>query len=196
MTAVFLLAATLAGCGRQQSGPRPADRIEQLQREKTQIESRLEKAEQQNAELRKNIRIITGLPPQTKADSLRQLQSVRIGRFTNLYDRDKDGTKEKLIVYIKPVDRHGDIIKAAGIVEVQLWNLELPENDALLGTWRTEPEELAETWAGTIMGRNYRLALEAPAAADKTAGPLTVKVKFTDLLSGRVFDEQKVIRPK
>ena len=73
--------------------------------------------------LKIQVKFLTGLPEDVKSQNLYTLEAVKIGKYTNLYDKDKDGQKEKLIVYIKPVDEMGDTIKVFGKVDVQLWNI-------------------------------------------------------------------------
>ncbi|GAH67953.1 unnamed protein product, partial [marine sediment metagenome] len=56
--------------------------------------------------------------------------------------------------------------------------------------------ELKKLWFATLITINYRLTFDV---ADKITGDeeaLTVKVTFTDYLTGKVFTEQKVIKPR
>ena len=82
--------------------------------------------------------------------------------------------------------------KAAGLVDVQLWNLGGSPQGAMIGQWRVEPPTLRELWSASLLTINYRLKFELPPAAVAAASPLTVRVQFTDMLSGQVFNEQRV----
>jgi len=192
---------SIAGCESAGSRETPlSEQIENLRQEKFQLTRQLEQSQTENEQLKKRLNVLLGLPDGVKPENIYRLQRVKIGRFTNLYDKDKDGTKEKLIVYIQPIDEDGDIIKAAGAVDVQLWDLNLPQaNQALLGQWHVEANELRKLWFATLITINYRLAFDIADKIDKfesAAGGLTVKVTFTDHLTGRVFKEQKVIKPR
>ncbi len=172
------------------------EQINKLNEQNSQLQKQIEQVKGVNEELKSQVQVLSGLPEQVKGENLYCLQKIRIGGYTNLYDKDKDGKNETLIVYIQPIDQDGDIIKAAGSVDVQLWNLSKEQDQALLGEWHTKPELLKKHWFAALM-THYRLELDVadiPPTADKE--PLTVKVTFTDYLTGKVFKEQKVIEPR
>ncbi len=188
--AVLLLAA---GC-ETNSGPTPAERIQALGQEKRQLQKQLEQSKSQNQQLKKQVQVISGLP-EGKFEGLYELKKIKLTRYTNLYDKDKDGRKEKLIVYIQPIDTENNKIKAGGTVDVQLWDLNKKGDEALLGEWHVGPDELKKLWFDTFLFINYRLAFDVADIVENFDEPLTVKVTFTDYLSGKALKEQKVIKP-
>ena len=187
----------VAGC-EPSDGKKPSltKQIHLLEQEKTQLTHQIEQLESENEQLQKQIQILSSLPEDARSENVYELQRVKISRYTDLYDKDKDGKKEKLIVYIQPIDTDGDIIKATGTVNVQLWDLNRAEGQALLAQWRVEPEQLKKLWFATLLTINYRLTFDIADKVDNFDEPLTVKVTFTDYLSGKVFKEQKVIKPR
>jgi len=188
------LLAFAAGCGN--SGKlTPAQELKLLRKEKTQLQEQFEQSKSDNELLKQQVQVLSELPPEARIENLHQLQKIRVTRYTGFYDKDKNGKKEKLIVYIQPVDEQGDIIKAVGTVDVQLWNLNKPDGEALLGQWHIEPAELKNSWFATLLIINYRLTFDAADIIEGVKEPLTVRVTFTDYLSGKVFKEQKVIKP-
>lgn len=190
------LLAVAAGCD---SADRPdplKEQINSLKQEKTQLTRQIKQSGLENKKLKKQIQVLSGLPADAKLENFYNLQRVKITGFTDFYDKDKDGRKEKLIVYIQPIDQDGDVVKATGSVDVQLWNLNRPNGQALLGQWRVEPDELRKLWFATLLTINYRLTFDVADKIEKFEEPLTVKLTFTDHLSGKVFKEQKVIEPQ
>ena len=188
------IAVFVAGC----QGPEPItkkDSLVSIRLEKKQLECKLAQADAENQSLKKQITTLTHLEPSVELDNLNIVEKVSITEYTNIYDKDKDGKKEKLLVYIQPTDRDGDTIKAAASIYVQLWNLNKDQQDALLAKWRVEPEELRKLWFSAILGTNYRLAFDVSDIVKEYKDPLTVKIVFTDYLTGKVFKEQKVIKP-
>jgi len=195
LSSVFCL-YFIAGCENANSIKTPlVEQIGNLTEQKTQLEDQLEQTRAENKQLKKQMHVLSGLPEQVKGENLYRLGKIVIGGYTGFFDKDKDGEKEKLIVYIQPIDEEGDIVKATGAVDVQLWDLNKEEGQALLGQWRVEPGELKKLWFATLININYKLTFDIADKVKSFDEPLTVKLTFTDYLSGKVFKEQKVIKP-
>ena len=197
LSSVLCLLSFAAGCENANSIRTPlVEQIGNLTEQKKQLENQLEQTRAENKQLTKQMHVLSGLPEEVKGDNLYRLEIIKIGKYTGFFDKDDDGTKEKLIVYIQPIDEEGDIIKATGAVDVQLWDLDSSDaKQALLGQWHVEPIELKKLWFATLVTINYRLTFDIADKVQSFDEPLTVKVTFTDYLSGKVFKEQKVIKP-
>ncbi len=189
---IFLILVT--GCANPNEKESLARQIGQLTQEKTQLQKQIEQFEIENKQLKQQVQVLSELPKEVKLENLNRLESVKIGRYTGFFDKDKDGKKEKLIVYIQPVDEQGDTIKVTGAVEVQLWDLDKAGSEALLDEWRVESNELKEFWFATLITINYRLTFDVADIVESLEEQLTVKVTFTDYMTGKVFKEQKVIK--
>lgn len=198
-TVTIILAGCLlaaAGCEEGSSGRAfLTEKINTLKQENAELKSQVEKSQSEIEQLEEQVQVLSDLPGEVRLENLYDLKKIKVTRYTNLYDKDKDGKKEKLIVYIQPLDEEDDIVKASGSVDVQLWNLDKDDGEAMLGRWTVTPAELKEMWLATLITINYRLTFDV---ADKITGDeesLIVKVTFTDYLSGKVFKEQKIIKP-
>lgn len=191
---IFLL--LVAGCATPNNKESLATKIEQLTQENKKSQEQIEQSNAENIQLKDQIQVLSGLPENVRLENLNRLEIVKIGRYTGFFDKDKDGKKEKLIVYIQPVDEQGDTIKAVGAVDVQLWDLNKTDGQALLGEWKVEPGELKKLWFATLVTINYRLTFEVADKIEILEEPLTVKVTFTDYMTGKVFKEQKVIKAR
>jgi len=183
----------LPGCENTSRIPLLEEEVSTLKQGKTQLTRQLEQSKSKNKQLKKQLQVLSGLP-EDKLENLYRLQRIKISRYTNLYDKDKDAQYEKLIVYIQPMDEDGDIVKATGAVDVQLWDLNKKADQALLGQWHVTPDKLKKLWFATLITINYRLTFDVADKIENFEEPLTVKVTFTDYLSGKVFKEQKVIK--
>jgi hypothetical protein len=188
------LLGLVVGCENGDKSP-VADKLDTLRAERAQLAYELEQSKSRNEQLEQQVEVLSGLP-EDKLEGLYELQAVKVTRYTNLYDKDKDGEYEKLIVYIQPIDEEGDVVKATGAVDVQLWDLNRDEDNALVGSWHVGPQELKELWFATIVIINYRLTFDVADKIEEFKEPLTVKVTFTDYLAGKVFEEQRVIKPR
>ncbi len=170
------------------------DQIKLLAEERTELKLQVEKLQGENAELTKRAETLSALGPAVRLDVLGRLASIEISGRSGLYDKDKDGTKESLVVYVRTIDDAGDAIKAVGSVEVQLWDLEA-QDDARLAQWRIKPEELKRLWSSTVMTSYYRLTFDVSKLLGDNEKELTVKVTFTDYITGNILRKQKVIQP-
>ena len=175
-----------------------SQQIQQLTAQKTDLQNQLEQTKTENDRLKKQAESLSTLPGDKRADAIYHLKAVKIGRFTNFYDEDKTPGatgKKNLVVYVAPIDEAGDAIKAGGTVEVQLWDLSKKENETRLAQWQVEPNEIKKLWLGGMFSSGYRLSFDAAEIVGKFDKPLTVKINFTDYLSGATFTEQFIIRP-
>jgi hypothetical protein len=186
----FLLAAA-AGC----EGNKQAQEIKTLEQEKTNLQGQLKQSESEIEQLKNQVKTLSELPADIRLEDLYNLQKIKITRYTNIYDKDKDGKKETLLVYFQPIDEEGDIVKATGAVDVELWDLNKPEGEEKLGAWHVLPDQLKKMWYATFITINYRLPFDMGDIITGEEKELVVKVTFTDYISGKVFKEQKIIRP-
>ncbi len=199
LTHLRIYASTLlflvAGCGIGSERKDPAElKAEKLRQEKAALTGDVQQYQAEIAQLRTQIQALSVLP-QDRKDNPYELTTIRIAKISNFFDKDSDGQQEKLIVYVQPVDAEGDIVKAAGTVSVQLWNLNNPNGEALLGQWQVEPAELRKLWFNSFT-TGYRLTFDRPEGLTVLAEPLTVKVTFIDYLTGVSFRAQQVIEPR
>lgn len=193
---LMLVAVLAAGCGIGSARKAPAEiKVQQIAREKTELMRDLQQAKAENQQLAEQIKALSVFP-EDKPLNPYKLQRIKITRYSNFYDKDNDGKREKLIVYVEPVDLDGDAVKAAGTMDVQLWNLNNLNGQAMLAQWQIGPNDLRKLWYDTLVSANYRLIFDAPPELDVLAEPLTVKVTFTDYLTGEIFRDQYAIDPR
>ncbi|MBN1392879.1 MAG: hypothetical protein JW947_08770 [Sedimentisphaerales bacterium] len=190
--AVGCLLIIAAGCQSRNL----AKEVETLEQQKTEMESQIEQSKSKIEQLENQVKTLAKLPADIRIKDLYDLQRIKITRYTNLYDKDDDGKKEKLLVYIQPRDEQGDIVKATGAVDVELWDLNKEDGQARLGSWHVPPGELKKLWCATLITINYRLPFDVGDRITGEEESFVVKVTFTDYLTGKVFKEQKIIRPR
>ena len=190
----FLMAAVLAGCDSARRELALEDRIAELTRQKEDLSENIAILKQENEQLQKQIETLAAVSDQAGPADIYQLSSAKLTRYTNIYDRDEDGKPESLLVYLQPLDRFGDVIKAGGSAHIELWDLSKPDN-ALLKEWQIESAQLKKNWFDTFLGSNYRLKFDVSDVVADYDHPLTVKARFTSYLSGQIFQDQIVIKP-
>jgi outer membrane murein-binding lipoprotein Lpp len=147
-------------------------------------------------QLKKQLEGLMGINKQARIEAISTITSIDVTSRSNLYDKNNDKKKEMLVVYLRPIDDMGDCIKAAGAAEVQLWNLSAESNDALLKSWKIEPKELRGKWSGSLLTSYYKLQFDVSDIPGGKEKDLTLKVQFTDYLTGKVLKAQRVINSR
>ena len=185
-----LTAGLLAGCSSGEK--RPWNTLEACIQANTELSMQVQHLEAENTQLTGQVNTLSTLDAAARLESLDTLEKIHIGKRTGFYDKDDNGTNETLVVYLEPLDTTQDYIKAVGRVDIELWDLNAADDRAKLAEWTLEPNELHKTWGGTIFAGYYRikLPLEIPPNQQKE---YTLKVSFTDYLTGKVLTDQKVL---
>ena len=187
----FIIILSLAGCDKQQ---RPWDTLSECERENTDLTLHVQQLQNENTKLTEQLETSLGLEHDARLEAISTLQTVRIGKRTGFFDKDQDGTIETLVVYLEPKDTAQDSIKAPGQVTVELWDLKASEDNAQQSKWTVEPARLHTSWGGTIFHSYYRIKLPLEIVPEQ-GKEYTLKINFTDYLTGKVLTDQKVIQP-
>jgi len=134
------------------------------------------------------------LPPE-RLDKLVTTYGLKIGRLTGGAELDPAQPGDSgLKVYVAPIDRSGEAIKAAGSFVIEAFDL-ANSNEPRIGRWEFSPEDALKYWVNFLNQTNY--ALPAPWQHGPPAHPdITMRVTFTDELTGRQFEAQKALRVK
>ncbi|MBN2377972.1 MAG: hypothetical protein JXD22_16360 [Sedimentisphaerales bacterium] len=194
--ALGLLAILLVGCG---DALRSDD---SMRSELSELRSQSEQLQQQNNQQREQIGQLQQQMSQLRgfgADRLEHLvraDKIEFGRFSRAYDDDKDGVDDGLVIYLLVRDQQGDVIKAAGEVEIEVWDLAAGQGQQQLGQWQFEFEKLGEYWLSGALADHYKFTLAWQAGKKPTHANLTVKLVFKDALEGKVFEANKLIEAK
>lgn len=192
LTALTTLVVFATGC----SSPNKAN-IE-LRKQKQELEAKLQTLERRHdadvASIRAFESRATTVPtlPNERLEKLFTTHGLSIGRLTAPadLDRGKPGD-EGLKVYVVPTDDEGQPLKAAGSFVVEAFDLAKGANNRI-GHWEFTADEAKKTWLGQLMMYTYVLpvAWQSPPQHPD----ITLRVTFTDNLTGRTFSAQKVIK--
>ncbi len=129
--------------------------------------------------------------PDGVSSKITKVDQVDLGRYCRLVDDNNDLRAERLIVYLQLYDNAGDLVKVAGSVAVELWDLNL-KGDNRIGYWQLSSDQFEDRWDGGFLAGHYRI--ELPMKGIEPAGErLTLKCVYTELLTGRSWETQKVI---
>jgi hypothetical protein len=190
VVALFLL----CGCG----GPNKANIVVRKENQELREEiERLKRMHEGDVAMIRALRESRGsatLPalPQDRIEQLFTTHGIQLGRLTGgARLQPTSPGDDALKVYACPTDDDNHPLKAAGSFVVEAFDLNQPENP-LIGRWEFPAAEARKNWFGEALLYTYVLTcpLKHPPAHDQ----LTVRVSFTDELTGRHYDTQKVVR--
>lgn len=189
-----LLAALAGGCKVMplEAWEKHVRELEGLRENSRALTEDNQKLRTQLADREKQIRTLQALGPK-RLEKLYYVQSIRLGRYTSGVDLDDKPGDDAVKVLLEPMDQHADAIKAPGDALVQLYDLAEPPGKNLLGEYRWNVEQLAKTWAGGFL--SYHYGLECPWKSTPPGhDEITVRVEFTEYLTGKKFTAQKVCK--
>jgi hypothetical protein len=99
-----------------------------------------------------------------------------------------------ITVYIRPVDKDGDVIKVAGDIRIELFDLSKP-TDNLIGRYDIPVDSVRKLWFGKLGTNHYTVKcpwLHGPPENTE----ITVRATFRDYLTQRVLTAQSVVTVK
>ena len=190
---VLVAAALSSGC----SSPNVASI--KVRRENQELRNKLAEFERREqghlAQIRAMESKSTTVPslPIERLENLFTTHGLRFGRLTGGADLDpKQPGDEGLKIYVVPTDGQGQPIKAAGTFVVEAFDLAKGDG-ARVGHWEYPLDQAAKNWFGQAM--LYTYVLPAPWQQQRPEhADLTIRVTFTDALTGRSFTEQKAVK--
>ena len=122
--------------------------------------------------------------------SIYTVHGIKLGRLTGGANLDpKHAGEDGLTIQVTPTDDDGQTIKAAGTFDVTAYDLS--DGGKQLGHWTFDDGASRANWYGSMLLYSY--VLPCPWTTMPTHSDVTVRVTFTDTLTGRQFTEQKQI---
>ena len=111
---------------------------------------------------------------------------------------DLDGREghEGIKVFLRPLDADESVIKAAGDVKIQLYDLAAPKGRNLIGEYVWSAEKISQQWSSSAFTYHYSFECPWKKGAVPKHEEITVRVEFTDYLTGKVFSTQKICKVK
>ena len=121
------------------------------------------------------------------------IAGIELGRYTGGLDTDGKDGEEAVKVYLDPVDSAGSVLKAAGDVKIQLFDLAMLPGENLLGEYQWTADQIGSHWSDAIFGGSH-FSFICPWKQLPKHDQITIRVEFTDYLTGKTFTAQKVVR--
>jgi cell division protein FtsB len=115
---------------------------------------------------------------------------IELGPLTGGRSFDNRQGDDGLRVYVFLLDAAGDKVKQAGRTEIEAFDLE--EGGRRLGRWTFDEKATAAAWLSALS--SYYYVFDCPwqgAGGRPRRNAVTVRAKFTDLLTGRTFEDER-----
>jgi len=189
--------AILAAIGSLLGGCAPPPTVEdssageviQLRRDVVRLRHALTDAQQQLARQDQQLATLQALGTR-RLENLFRVARIRLGRFTGGYDSDEKPGEDGVKVYVEPIDEAGSVLKAAGSVTIQLFDLAAPDGEYDLGAHRFDVDTIANHWFSGAFTNHYSFVCpwgeRRPSCSE-----VTVRVTFVEYLTGKTFIAQK-----
>ncbi len=185
-TAALILLAGCAGI--------PVDRYNSVQQQLVECQESNRKIETQLADQQASI---SSLQEQVAAlrksgaplDDLVVPVKIELDRLSGGYDKDGKAGDEGIVLYIRPMDSDGSVLKVAGTIRVTLFDLQNPPERHTLGVYDFDAQQTRSLWFGRLMTNHFTVRCPFPRVPEHDR--ITAEVAFTDLLTGRLLRAQE-----
>ncbi len=192
---LFLILGTLAGCQdpqREQLIETEKQRdaalahADELGKEVSELSAKAESQKQQ-------IETLQGLG-EKRMENVFTVAAIEISRNSGGIDTDKTPGQDTVVVFLKPLDKNGDILKAAGDVTIQLFDLAQPKDQTLYAEFTYPVKDIHQYWAGGLLSNQYTFRCPFPEGTAPAHPEINLRVTFTDYLTGQTFTAQKLLK--
>jgi len=129
-----------------------------------------------------------------RVEKLPHVERISLGRFTGGIDLDGVPGDDAVRVYLQPVDQQGSIIKAAGEVKVQLFDLAAGPEDNRIAELSLSDDQVSQRWFSGLGTNHFSFDCPWREGTSPAHSEITVRVEFTEYLTGKMFTVQQVCK--
>jgi hypothetical protein len=168
------------------------DSLRANERELSQVRNELELAQKETDQLRNRASTVGHkVIPAEHAQSLGRVSGLSINRLMS-GGKDQDGDKqdEAIQVIVTPHDSEGDLVKIAGQLEIEAYDLTKSGDDKRIGRWMFEPGEVRKHWHAGFLSSGYQFHLPLDEAPGGKQLLVHARMLTTD---GRQFDTNQTL---
>ncbi len=175
----------------------PGPKYQDAERRALQAEERVKELEAEIAQLdesimqlKKQMQTLSGFDDQARRDQLVVPVRIAMAPQSGGYDGDATPGDEGIVLYIQPIDRDGQVIKAAGSLDVRLFDLNGPA-PLEIARYQFDVENTRKLWYGRLMTNHFTVRCPWPPDGPPKHKTVTSRVVFTDLLTGESLETQQ-----
>jgi len=194
-TVLMIVILTLAGgCAAQAEYDRVNEQLGAARRELHKLTESKEGLEAVIIDQQKQIRSLQALG-QKRMSRLFHVKHIKLGGHSGAVDIDGQAGDDGIKIYLLPIDRDGSTIKAAGDVNIQLYDLAATPAENLIGEYHWDVDKISKQWSSGFMTYHYSFVCPWKSGPPKH-DQITARVVFVDYLTGKRFSTQKLCKVK
>ncbi len=159
-------------------------RVDALTAENERLTREIEDQRAVIAELEQQVQNLRGRPDAPVVFSVERIELASLSGGTDLNGQPGD---DGVVAYVKPIDAAGDVVKAAGAIKVQAFDLGGAEPKLLAECEVSDPDELRKSWYGKFLTNHYTIKCGWSSPGSKPPPRVLLRVTFTDFLTGKVL---------
>ncbi len=148
--------------------------------------------------LQARIARFSGLTRQEVLDELVAPVRLELEGMSGGYDTDGQPGDDGIALFIRPIDREGHVVKAAGSLKITLLDPLNPPNANVVAEYHFDVPATRKLWYGRLWTYHFTARCPWPPGQMPAHDEVTAHVAFTDLLTGKLLTTQqafKITRP-
>jgi hypothetical protein len=179
---------SLAGCNTV-----PGEKFQAVQRDLFQAQERNRALETELAAQQQTTRDLTGQianlrqAPGAPEEVLIIPTRIALVSMSGGYDDDGKVGDDGIVLYIQPIDRDQDVVKAAGSLKIKLLDPQNPAGQTEFAEYNFDLQHTRPLWYGRLMTHHFSVKCPWPADHRPAHNEVVAHVVFTDLLSGKAL---------
>jgi len=202
ISAILLVTCSLmVGCFDQVSGEKfqaTQRKLQLAQEHVKRLENELTEQQQSIQNLQSQLAQIQGLSRKERLEQLVTPVRIELEGLSGTYDTDGRAGDDGLLLFVRPIDSDGHVIKAAGTLRVNILDPLNPPNRNVVAEYYFDVPKTRELWYGRLWTNHFTIRCPWPTGQIPMHDELTTHVTFVDLLTGKTLTTQqsfKIIRP-
>ena len=193
----LVILSLLAGCFDSVSGEKfqaTQRKLQLSQEQNKRLENELAEQQQSMRTVQSQLARLQGLSSEEKLDQLVTPVRLELEGLSGAYDTDGNAGDDGFLLFIRPIDRDGHVIKAAGTLRVNILDPLNPPNRNVVAEYYFDVPTTRELWYGRLWTQHFTVRCPWPTGQIPMHDELTVHVTFIDLLTGRTLTTQQACK--
>lgn len=178
----------------------PGEKFQATQRDLQLTQEKVSQLEAKTAEQQETIRNL-----QARIAELRKMDTgaidqlivpvrIELANLSGGYDDDGKAGDDGIELFVQPIDRDQHVVKAAGALQVQLYDLANPDDGQLIFERSFDLPTTRSLWYGRMWTHHFTVRCPWPEGRPPAHNEITARVVFTDLLTGNSLKVQGVYK--